>query len=111
MVDTLIYLFLRLHFIRVCFLSLFVLLFCYCFVIKTSMNAAMVPMTAMRTQTVQTFLAPSIAAARKDIFGMEASVQVQKKNVQYLSRGIQFSKASLNGALHQIELEFRNVSF
>ena len=105
MVDTLIYLFLRLHFIRVCFLSLFVLLFCYCFVIKTSMNAAMVPMTAMRTQTVQTFLAPSIAAARQDIFGMEASVQVQKKNIQYLSRGIEFSKASLNGALHQIELQ------
>ena len=29
MVDTLIYLFLRLHFIRVCFSFLFVLLFCY----------------------------------------------------------------------------------
>ena len=41
------------------------------------MNAAMVPMTAMRTQTVQTFLAPSIAAARRDIPGMEVSVQVQ----------------------------------
>ena len=40
------------------------------------MNVTKVPTTAIRTQTVQTFLAPSIAAARRDILGMEVSVQV-----------------------------------
>ena len=40
------------------------------------MNAAMVAMTAMRMQTVQTFLVPSIAAVTRVSLEMGARVQV-----------------------------------
>ena len=45
-------------------------------VVKMSTNVKTAPTIAMRMQTVQTFLAPSIAAARRDTLGMVVTVQV-----------------------------------